>query len=135
MNWRRFGLPLLIGYSGFIAVLALLNLVRDISRPFGGYLTFYNIIAGQVNLNQQNPIWWSGMSADQLQEGDTLLQVDGKPYSISNEIIAFAHAYESGKSSLIVIAKRDGQQIDIEVPVALFSISHYLELVKQVFDY
>lgn len=115
-------------FTASYVVVCTYRLVQDINRPFGGYVTFYNVITDRHQLAAPTPDWWSGFSFGQLQKIDHPHLIDNQPYSITNEIAAFAAAWGEGRPAVEVVVQRHSQLVAVQVPVILFTWQHFFEL-------
>jgi signal transduction histidine kinase len=115
--------------GGIVAVFGYYDIARDIGRPFGGYVGFRPtaIDTGEVDAN--TPIWWSGMTWDRLDHGDTLVRVEQLPY-YPDLRDTLAHLYESGERAVeLEVIPRDSDQIEvITLPLTIFTIQQFMDV-------
>lgn len=128
--WYRDWLGWFVVLTLFLGVATAVNLARDIGRPFGGYLTYYNPATGNWDFDILTPAWWTGVSEAGLTTNTYLLALGSQPYRYGiNEAALFRHAYEQNKAYIGLSIERDGQRFEKQVRVILFDVAHYLDLL------
>ena len=127
--WQRHWVMGFIIFSMVFVLANVVNLAMDIGRPFGGVLTTYSLDLRQYHIQSRNPDWWPVIASGQLQHGDRLLTINGLPYNGPNEQMVFATAYAQGHDTVTIVAQSEqGQGRVVSIPIALFTLTHLLDI-------
>ena len=127
---QRHWLPGLLLFTALITVLTTVRLAMDIGKPFGGYLTFHNVMANRLALVAENPTWWPGFVTGQLIPGDGLREIEGHWYENGAvEAEQFAEAAAKGLEFVTLRIVRSGESMLVQVPVTSFTWAHYIEWI------
>jgi len=115
-----------------LAIISMLNFARDIGRPFGGFLAVYRVSSDAWSINSSTFPNWEGMRhRDKPYEGK-IITIDGHKYDF-NQAEIYNNAYLNGKNFIRMTIERDNQLISQEIPVVLFTVSRYFDLVSAGF--
>ncbi len=124
--WREHGLTSLLVLILVLGVVGQWNIVRQIGRPFGGYLSFYNGIANHWDITRLTPPWWSSFTRGEMRLGDELVSLDGQPnHFFWNEPAIYETAYQAGRSQVEAVVLRQGKILRLQLPIVIFSLNHY----------
>ena len=115
-------------------VIGLLNIVSisaEIGRPFGGFLTFYNLNQTfRYHVDTLPPAWWSGMQNTQLEPWDQLITIDKQPYQFGiDEAAIYENAILRQPPVITIEGYRNGKLYTQQVEVIYFSVSHLFDLL------
>lgn len=114
------GLTLLIGIAGQV------NLLRQIGRPFPGFMSYSNLHGGYWTVAENTPPWWTGIKDTGLQYSDRILKLDGQPFGADQGAV-FEQACRANKPVTVTIF-RQGQERELQTAVIPFSLTHFLEI-------
>jgi signal transduction histidine kinase len=127
MAGQRPGVGLLLLLVLLGGSLATWTLTQNIGQPFGGFLTFYAPLADVWNIDRQTPPWWSGLAQSPLRYGDGLRRLDGQPYGVEQGDI-YAAVQARGDETVSLTVERQGQALDLAVPVVPFTLAHFFDI-------
>ncbi len=129
VGWWQIRWPfILIIFTSLIAVIGVVNLTRDVinGTPFGGVLTNPDPKSSKIAIN--TPIWWPGLVEGRLKHGDTLLSIEGLPYTNPQDKEIFRQAAAQNKKSVSVALLRNGEELAVLLPVERFSTIYWLDI-------
>ncbi len=114
------GMMLVILVCGLATVV---NMAIQIGQPFGGFFTTRSV---PWLVDAPTPPWWPALNSG-LRYDDELLTLDGTSYS-ADGYLEYAKALQTGKHTVTLTMKRDGQRLQLELPIRRFSLSNLLDL-------
>lgn len=124
--WRSYWVAGFIGLTLLIGIAGQYNLLRQIGRPFPGFLSYSNLHGGYWTVAENTPPWWPGISQTGLQYSDRIMKLDGQPFGVDQAAV-FNQAYQANRPAAITIS-RQGVEMELETAVIPFSLTHFLEI-------
>lgn len=109
-----------------LSLIGPLNLLFDVGSPFGDYIAFQRAAADYPEVDGNTPSWWAAPRLGLLPHGNMLISVNGQPHATAARE-EFARAFEGGEV-VAVTTLRDGEMIIVDVPVARFTLSDFVDL-------
>lgn len=106
-------------------VLSAFTLAKDIGRPFGGFLTYYNVIANGMYVDIQTPPWWLEPGMLEQLRGHRLRSIDGVSYTYEYEGLGYALAQARREPHVHVTVNADHERISLALPLVQFSWRHF----------
>jgi signal transduction histidine kinase len=96
--------------SAVIIGLSVYTNLRELGRPFGGYVSFS--LAGEriSHVAAESPDWWPIVAAGLVTANDTLLTIDGLTYT-THARDAFARAYAAGRPVTIRLQRHATSEV------------------------
>ncbi len=143
--WHRDWIAWYLGLTLLIRLVDVATLAKDVGQPFGGYLTYYNVIADRVSLSRETPPWWPGLAPGRLNLDDRLLAIDGMPYDLYHEKLAYAQAVAAGRQQVLLLVERPlddkgaydphapRRELPVPIPVTRFTWQQCFDLAFPVF--
>lgn len=132
-NWQRDWLGWLLVLTAVYSAIVLVNLGTDVGRPFPGFFTYHNNTIGRLDMVRSAPSWWWGVTDEKPIVTDVIKEVEGVPFDELtqplNERPVYEQAYQAGKKSVAITVERDGQLLQLHVPLVTFSWWSYLDFM------
>lgn len=128
-QWARQSVGFLILLTLLLGIGSAINLARDVGRPFGDFLTFYNPIGWHWSIDAATPVWWAGMRQTGLDEKGRIWQIEDQynRFTLDQPAI-YADAFTQPAKEIAVQLRHDGSYFWITIPVTLFSWQHYFDV-------
>ena len=111
----------------FAGLLAALNLATAIGQPFGGFFAGHSHSYDQWAVEASTPPWWLPIANRQLQYDDTLVAIDGQPYTNSAST-QYQTAQVAGRTLLTLNLVRANQPLTVQIPLSTFTLGNFLDL-------
>jgi signal transduction histidine kinase len=131
-RWKERWPAAVMALMPVIGLLAVGSLVRDLGRPYGGFLTQWSSTRFAWEVSPATPAWWPIFEKTGLRYGDVLLVLDGSPYGsaiASDSAESFEQAFSQGPFSVRIWILRDGYRIyDFRVEPRIFGWGDLLEV-------
>ena len=125
----------IIGLTAFVCILGalvvlgticIIHAIQWIDKPFAGFLLFgYRGVGSFADL--QWPAFQTG-----IHYRDLILAVDGRPVMSSRDILEALSRFLPGDTVTYQLLNRQGQVLDLSVPVSLFLLKDFLKIVLPV---
>jgi signal transduction histidine kinase len=125
--WRQHWLAVYIGWSFLIGLISVIELSLDLGRPFPGLLDHYNPIDNSWRIYHFTPAWWPGLNNGVIRYNDTLLELNGQPYT-ANARQVYAAAYAAGDRQVTLTLQRNQTILTQEIALLLFTPRYLLDL-------
>lgn len=123
-------LPIFLGIV-FIAMIAgRINMALDIGRPFGGFLSFYNVLSfdGEEYITSGNPPWWPAIAGGQITYQDRIATINGQKYRTPDVAEIYERLWEQGQRYAELYLWRPGGHETVTIPLRQFMLEQYLEI-------
>jgi signal transduction histidine kinase len=104
------------------------RLVGMIGQPFGGFMTFYNGIIGEYNIEASTPPWWTARRVYDFPASGTLHTIGGYPYQGFDERALYLRLVQEGNLYPMVDGYADGADFQRRVALIPFSVRHFFDL-------
>jgi len=128
MNLLRRHWPALLLTTIFVlGATSFINIAAEIGHPFGGFFATRNFSTNVWQMDAATPLWWPGFTQAQLRREDVLVKLEGRPYGGEARQI-FTGAWQAGRRSVRLTILRAGVELDLEVPIYLFTLGNFLDL-------
>jgi len=122
-SWAGAALILVVLFG----ILALLSNLSELERPFAGYLSYGYVSNDVSHAVYETPDWWPPVVNGQIQHGDSLLAINGLPYT-PNARREFERAYTAGQTvDVLVEREATGERVHVELPVGPLTVSDFLD--------
>lgn len=115
-------LTILLGSCGLI------RLIGMIGQPFGGFMSFYNGITGEYNIEASTPPWWTARRVHEFPASGTLYSIGGVPYQGFDERHLYLRLVEAGQLEPVVEGYAYGADFQRQVALIPFSVRHFFDL-------
>ena len=127
-DWLGWVIVVAIAYS----IICLLSLASDVGRPFPGFLTYLNIPLGRIETAWNVPSWWLFQEEDGPAINDTIISVEGVPFTNLTEPLNEQEIYENlqanNKQSFEIQIQRDDEILFLDIPLRILSWRHYVDI-------
>lgn len=71
--WQRYWIAGFIGLTLLIGIAGQYNLLRQVGRPFPGFMSYSNLNGGYWTVAENTPPWWPGIRDAGLRYSDRVL--------------------------------------------------------------
>src|SRR6185436_2460099 len=125
----------IIGLAAFACLLAVLvvlgticivHAIQWIDKPFAGFLIF-----GYPGIGSFADLQWPAFQAG-IHYRDLILSVNGQPVTSGRDILEALSQFLPGDTVAYQLLNRQGQVLDVSVPVSLFLLKDFLKIVLPV---
>jgi signal transduction histidine kinase len=102
----------------------------DIGRPFGGFLSFYNILSfdGEEYINGGNPPWWPAIAGGKITYQDRIATINNEKYRTPDVAEIYERLWEQGQRFVELYLWRPGGHETVIIPIRQFALEQYLEI-------
>ncbi|MFZ0543844.1 MAG: ATP-binding protein [Candidatus Promineifilaceae bacterium] len=111
-------------------IISRINMARDIGRPFGGFLSFYNVLSsgGEEYIKGGNPPWWTPFESGRLTYSDRIATINGQKYQTPGVGELYARLWEAGQRTAELYLWRPGGHQTVTISLQLFTLTQFLEV-------
>jgi signal transduction histidine kinase len=131
-RWKERWPAAVMALMPVIGLLAAVSLVRDLGRPYGGFLTRWSSTRFAWEVSPATPAWWPIFEKTGLRYGDVLLVLGAFPYGSAiapDSAERFEQAFSQGPFPVQIWILRDGYRIhDFRVEPRIFGWGDLLEV-------
>ncbi|MEW5871955.1 MAG: ATP-binding protein [Chloroflexota bacterium] len=124
--WRTYSIPVLLSFVLLLGLASAVNLASQIGQPFGGFYTIWNHARHVWLVEAATPPWWPAITHTGLRYNDELVALDGQSYD-EYALPLYARALDQGRATLPLSIRRGGNSFELDLPVQVFSLSHFLD--------
>ena len=131
-KWYRDWLAWLLIGTMVYGVFCVYEFANDVGRPFPGFFTYFDPATRSVNVDWNVPSWWWEGTDDRPAVEDLLREIDGVSfYNLTgylDEGTIYARVQEEGRETMLAIIHRDGEDVEIILPLRIFRWTHLLDI-------
>ena len=131
-RWYKDWLGWVIVVSITYGIICLFSLASDVGRPFPGFLTYHNYPLARIETLWNVPSWWWFQEEDGPTITDTIISVEGAPFTKLTKPLNEQEIYENlqakNKQSLEIQIQRDDEILILVMPLRIFSWRHYVDI-------
>jgi signal transduction histidine kinase len=125
--WRTYGIPGLMGLVLALGLTSVVNVGRDLGRPFGGFFAFRNLTQNAWQVDAATPPWWPVIASGTLSYDDRLAALDGHPYG-ADARRQYAAAFDQHRETIRLTSTRGNEAVEHDLPLVVLRLAHVLDL-------